>query len=150
MSMQLTHIKTDTEDYYEDDQHRRHGVHKSYYPSGKLYFRCFYLDNNRQGEYKRYRENGQLHLHCFYVNGICHGAYKLYHRNGQLRSHGFYVDGEYHCEHKSYQYNGQLDRHRFYANNVEVTNEVNQLVSDITNINDEEKLVLKLQLGFNL
>ena len=99
-------------------------------------------------EHKEYRDNGQLYEHHFRKDGKHHGEYKWWWSDGTLGTHCFYKDGELHGEYKWWcSNNGQLYEHRFMKDNKNITTEVKLLVTDILNITNEERMIIKLHHG---
>jgi len=109
--------------------------------------RRFYIDeeHKKQGEYKEWYMNGQLNLHCSFKDGLLDGEYKKLYSNGKLSNHYFYKNGKLYGEYESWYENGPLRIHSFYKDNNDITKHVKELVKDITNITDEEKLLIALK-----
>ncbi len=59
-------------------------------------------------------------------------------------------NGQLHGEYKMWRSNGQLYEHSFWQNGNDITDEIKDLVSDINNITDEEKLLIMLKWGILL
>ena len=100
-------------------------------------------------EHKDYYENGKLWMHCFLKDDKRHGEYKDYYKNGQMWEHCFYKDDKRHGENKYWDEDGQLQKHRFYKDDNDITKDIVSIVSDINNITEEEKLMIKLTHGID-
>ena len=69
---------------------------------------------------------------------------KDFYGNGNLWRHYYAVDGEY----RSYYNDGRSKEVIFYKHEYTmITNEVEEVVDDILNITNEEKLFIKLKFG---
>lgn len=81
--------------------------------------------------------------------GAWQGIYRTVHDNGHPLEKGYFVNDELHGELKVWSTDGELEDHAFYAYGFDVTIEVNEIVDDVFNITDEEKMILKLKYGFS-
>jgi len=81
--------------------------------------------HNVQGEYKVWHGNGQLKVYCIYKDNVLHGEYKSWYSDGQP---------QYHC---------------FYKNSVIITNQIKELVKDINNITEQERMLIKLKFDIS-
>ena len=77
-----------------------------------------------------YYVNGGMHVHCFIRPGIING-----------------VDRIFHGEYKQWAVCGALINHEFLCDNKDITKEIKELVYDILNITDDEKMIIKIRFG---
>ena len=69
------------------------GLHKYYFPDGKIYLEINYKDSLPHGSVKRYYKAGGLLEESEYRNGVLHGVMRTYHENGKLSSETPYDSG---------------------------------------------------------
>lgn len=121
----LTEIRDEHTRYTVNHEHRIHGVKRVY------------------------RLNKQLISYVTYDNGIVNGLVKYYHRNGRRESLQYMRGSQYVSEVKKWDKRGNLKFHRFYTTaGVYVKyGKVSELVQDIENITDDEKLIIMLTLN---
>ena len=74
---------------------------------------------------------------------------KLYYTNGKPKRHHYLKDGYCHGEFKYWHANGQLWKHFFMKDNKNITDQIEEVVVDILNITNEEKLMIKLKFGID-
>ena len=91
--MELKHIKTKKEEYYEDEQGRRQGEYKRFYGNGNLWLHSFWKDDKLKGKWQRFYINGNLYAQCFYKEGKLNGKYKRFSENGELKETEYYQNG---------------------------------------------------------
>ena len=120
---------------------------KTYYTGGQLQRHYYTVDGRRQGEFKWWHENGQLHIFNNYVNDLVHGECKEWYDNGQLNVLYHYHYNKLHGEYKLWHNDGELIRHAFWLYGKEVTDQVDKLVTDINDITQEERILIKLAVG---
>ena len=66
------HLK---ETYFSDENNRKQGLYRKYWPNGRLWIKCTYQDGKLNGRYQSYYRNGQLLSECNYTNGKEDGTY---------------------------------------------------------------------------
>lgn len=103
-----------------------------YYTNGNK-SREFYVDENARklGEYKAWYKNGQLMTHCFYRHGYSHGEFKQWLHNGELEVHDFDINV---TDPKT-------------GDDVYIKDKIQEMVQDINNITEEERMLIKLTWG---
>src|ERR1700754_3083014 len=84
------------------------GLHKFYYPDGKLYLEINYVDSLPHGMFKQYFKSGILFEETEYRNGIRHGYSRKFHPNGRLSTETMYDSGRVHGISKKYRGDGQI------------------------------------------
>jgi hypothetical protein len=82
------------------------GLHKYYFPDGKIYLEINYKDSLPHGLAKRYYKSGRLLEESIYRDGVLHGITKMYHENGNLSSLIPYDSGRVHGLKKKYRKDG--------------------------------------------
>ncbi len=92
-----------------DENGKRQGPWKEYYPSGKLMAEGKYKNSNRVGEWRFYHENGNLEQEGKYTaSQIPTGEWLYYHENGELYRVENYLDGELDGEYLEYNDTGKV------------------------------------------
>ena len=109
-------------------------------------------NGNYHVELRKWYESGKLEEHSFWDDGCEHGEVKWWHPNGRFGEHSMWEHGDYCGEFKLWkQYNPcnitGLRSHEFLKDNIDLTEDVIDIVNDIKNITDEEKLLIKLKFG---
>jgi hypothetical protein len=84
------------------------GLHKFYYPDGKLYLEINYRDSLPDGTFKQYFKTGILFEESVYSKGIKHGRSRTFHANGRLSTETPYDSGRIHGIQKKYRGDGQI------------------------------------------
>ncbi len=92
----------------EQPKGKLQGLHKYYFPDGKLYLEINYKDSVPHGTTKRYFKSGQLLEQSEYRNGIQHGITKTYYEDGKLSSETPYDSGRVNGVKKKYRKDGSL------------------------------------------
>jgi len=70
-----------------------HGLSKSYFPNGKIFWKGRYDDGKVEGLVLEYYSNGELHRKVSYLNGNKHGKYNSYFLSGEREIEGEYYHG---------------------------------------------------------
>ena len=76
-----------------NDNHKRDGISKSYYPSGAVKAEWNYKGGNREGISKSYYESGALKWEGNFKNGKLDGISKTYYPSGALKWEVHYKNG---------------------------------------------------------
>lgn len=82
------------------------GLHKYYFPDGKLYLEINYKDSVPHGEVRRYFKAGGILESSNYNNGILHGISRTYYEGGKLSSETPYDSGRIHGVKKKFRKDG--------------------------------------------
>jgi hypothetical protein len=96
------------EAYYLNDS-IKHGLHKGYYPDGKLKAEINFVQNKMSGPARYYFPDGQLKSEVHYVDDLLDGEAKWYHSNGQLEIQSFRVKGKEYGSTYFYNAQGKLE-----------------------------------------
>ena len=146
---ELTEIKTECEQYFEDAAGNVQGVYLSWHSNGRPRLHCIMSDGKKIGEHKVWDKNGDLKSHAFFgsngellhiddisalvadIGNITDGEklvikLKMGSRVPELievndeYAH-YYIDatGVMHGEFKVWHKNGQIRRHYFFINGLE-------------------------------
>ena len=78
------------------------------------------------------------------------GEYKTFYPDGTISEHRSYIDGRRHGEVKSWGEDGTISYHEFFMNGVWVTKFVSEVVKDISNPTDAERMIVKLKWGIDV
>ena len=146
----LREIKTDTELYFLDEFDRLQGEYKSFWTKGIQAVSIQYLDGIRHGEYKAWTESGKISRLSYHRRGQLHGELKHWHTNGLLREHSFYWENQRHGQFRYWNPIGKPSMDTFYQNDNNITRQIRAVVKDIDNINDLERLMIKLKFGIDI
>lgn len=92
----------------EDSSRKLDGVHKVYYPDGKVYLEITYRDSLVEGTFKQYFKTGIVFEESEYRRGVKHGKSRTYHPNGRLSTETMYDSGRIHGIQKKYRGDGQI------------------------------------------
>jgi len=135
--------------YFIDEEDLVQKEYKTWYMNGQLETCCFYKNDQLHGEYIDWYMNGQLHIHAFYEDGKLHGPYKRWNIKGQLLKHCIFENDSIHGEYKSWHGNGQLECHFFYikTGGFIPMQKITDIVKDVSNLTNEEKLLIKLKFN---
>ncbi len=90
------------------DQGISNGIHKEYYPNGKVKSEANYKNGKVEGILKEYYESGRLAFIQTVRNGKIRGLVKAYYENGKLKGEVNYVDSMQDGELKEYYENGKI------------------------------------------
>ena len=83
-------------EYFYDDEGKKTGTQKQWYPDGTLQLELHYCKGLEQGEFRTWHANGKIKLKWHYKNGRKHGVcikkdkdgnlvYKKQYKNGKLK-----------------------------------------------------------------
>jgi hypothetical protein len=92
----------------EKSSGKLNGLHKFYYPDGKLYLEINYRDSLPDGMFRQYFKSGILFEETTYRMGIKHGQSKKFHGNGRLFTDTPYDSGRIHGIQKKYRSDGTI------------------------------------------
>lgn len=90
----------------ERPQGKLQGLHKYYFPDGKLYLEVNYKDSIPHGEVRRYFKAGGILETSNYRNGILHGITRTFYEGGKLSSETPYDSGRIHGVKKKFRKDG--------------------------------------------
>jgi hypothetical protein len=107
-SVALFFVACSTREKEASSSEKLNGLHKFYYPDGKLYLEINYRDSVPHGIFKQYFKTGILFEETEYVNGVRHGLSKKFHENGRLSTETVYDSGRIHGIQKKYRGDGQI------------------------------------------
>ena len=102
------------------------------------------------GEYKHWHKCGILKEHSHHRHGYQHGELKRWLNTGMLSVHTFYKVGRLHGEFRRWWEDGKQNSHAYYVDGYNMTEEVTNMLGDILNPTDEDRLLVKLKWGINL
>jgi antitoxin component YwqK of YwqJK toxin-antitoxin module len=86
----------------------KHGLSKTYYPTGELFEKSEWANGLRDGKYSAFYKTGIPYLECFYAANERHGVCKSYDPNGNPELVAFYKQGKRHGDWKYYSAGGDL------------------------------------------
>ena len=78
-----------------DENNRRTGYWKKYYPNGDIWYNGNYLNGKPEGYWEGYWSNGNLMYKGNYLNGKADGYWERYYSNGKIEWKGNYVNGKF-------------------------------------------------------
>lgn len=146
-----------TTEWYDDNKTRLlrqfwtvngvpHGEYMDFHANGFLWEKSNRVNGVKHGDYKDWDNTGVLRNHLHLYHSRKHGRCKRWWPDGVLQVDGFARYDLWHGEYKTWDRDGELEKHQFFDNGVgeELTVRVKELVVDIENITDEEKLLLGL------
>jgi antitoxin component YwqK of YwqJK toxin-antitoxin module len=94
--------------YVKLTKNLKQGLIITYYNSGEILYKAFYVDGIKQGKATSYFKNGEIFEKSNYKDGIQQGWHIYYDGSGKIGGEGNYVDGRRQGEHISYYNNGQV------------------------------------------
>ena len=113
--------------YEINDHHQLHGLYVSWY-------------NGRR----------QTLSATSYYNGKRHGMYLMWFDNGVISEESFWNHGELHGLCRQWKINGILHSVKYYYHDIDISNKIKNLVSDIANITNQEKTQISIAIGIIL
>ena len=147
--MSLTEINTEHVHYFEDEYGRKQGEYKEWHRNKQLHKHLFYVDDLTEGEYKEWHDNGNIYTRCSCVGGLAHGKYKRCYPDGSTEIKCMCEYGDVHGVCERWDVSGDK-RIIFYNTNNDITPEVTAIVHDISNITQEEALLIKLKFNIDV
>lgn len=94
----VTLIKDDEgrilESFEVNEEGKKHGIYKTFSPSGTLTEDAVYADGKLNGYRRLYRENGSLEIEENYVEDVSHGAYTVFYESGAIEISTDYDQGK--------------------------------------------------------
>jgi antitoxin component YwqK of YwqJK toxin-antitoxin module len=97
----------------------RHGVYRSFYPSGKTYEESEYKNGKLDGLRTLYFENGNPMVKENHKDGRFEGLFQSFYENGQLNLEGYYLEGSMEGEWRRYYDTGEVMEVFQLENNLE-------------------------------
>jgi len=91
-----------------DEEGKRQGLWKEYYPTGELKSQGHYSNSNQEGEWKFYFENQKVEVEGRYKNGKKEGAWYWYYPNSALLQEENWSQGKLDGEFVEYNENGEI------------------------------------------
>jgi hypothetical protein len=82
------------------------GLHKYYYPDGKVYMEVNFKDSIPHGLTRQYFKNGQVFEETNYKNGVMDGVSKKFYEDGKLSMETPYDSGRIHGVQKKFRKDG--------------------------------------------
>lgn len=123
------------------------GEFKCWYKNGQLQIHSYFTNDKREGSYKEWHENGELSIYCFFSNGEKNGRHKEWRDDGRMKIDSHFREGWAHGQWREWSYDGHIWEDCFYVKGNSVQPEIRKMVEDISNITEEEKLLIKLHFG---
>lgn len=97
----------------------KHGVYKSFYPSGILKEEINYTEGKMDGMRKLYLEDGTVEVEETYANDQYQGPYISRYADGTVKEEGQYLDGAMNGTWRFYYEDGQIREEVNFSNNME-------------------------------
>ena len=139
-----------SEIYEFDKDGDRHGYNMCWGIYGQKR-REFYMDHGvLNGPRTSFRDDGTKWEEAYYRNGHRHGSFRTWHTNGQMYEKCLFNCGDMHGLYQMWDENGKLLEVVYYFNDDDITEEIKEMVNDITCITEEEKTQIALQYGIVL
>ncbi|WP_321287984.1 hypothetical protein [uncultured Sunxiuqinia sp.] len=92
----------------------KHGISKTYYPTGELFEQTSFKYDLKDGIYRAYFKNGKPYMECMMKNAKREGTCKVYYQNGALELDAFYTMGLRDKEWNYYHPNGDFSHSLIY------------------------------------
>lgn len=86
----------------------RHGMSRTYYPSGKLLETSEWKQGKQEGNYRVFFENGEPYMQCKFSDGKRNGLCLSYFPNGRIEMEAHYLNNLRHDEWKFYNEQGDF------------------------------------------
>lgn len=140
-------VKISEEEFSEG---RKHGISRTYYPTGEVLEESEWENGTREGNYRVFFKNGKPYMQCKFSNGKRNGLCLSYFQNGRIEMEATYKNNLRHGEWKFYNEHGEYLYMLKYDNgqllNPEVrdsidNNQIMNLESGKQNIPDPEKFM---------
>jgi len=91
-----------------DEDGKRQGLWKEYYPTGELKSMGHYINSNQEGNWKFYFENQKIEVEGNYKNGKKEGAWYWYYPNGMTLQEENWTQGKLDGEFVEYNEEGKI------------------------------------------
>lgn len=159
------------EEFKTDINGVRQGEAITYFPDGSIYSSIQYKDGEAHGTCISYYSNGVISSIWEVYKAILTGPFSEYNEDGFTTCEGTYVDDQlegpliirddkgniqkqymYHQNCKNgecilYDADGKIIRHSFYASDINITDQVQKVVTDIRNLTNEDKTFIAVTYG---
>jgi antitoxin component YwqK of YwqJK toxin-antitoxin module len=84
----------------------KHGISRTYYPSGELLEEAEWDNGKQEGNYSMYFQNGKPYMQCKFSNGERNGLCLSYFTNGRIEMEAYYKNNLRHGDWKFYNEQG--------------------------------------------
>ena len=102
-----------------DEDGKRQGFWKEYYPTSELKSQGYYTNSNQEGEWKFYFEDQRIEVEGRYKNGKKEGAWYWYYPNGALLQEENWSEGKLDGAFVEYNENGEITAKGEYLEGTE-------------------------------
>ena len=123
------------------------GIWVEWYHNGRIKEESYLTKDKPNGITRSWYDTGQLKEESHWVHGAKHGRHRAWNEGGVLLEDTAWENDEYHGLCKWMQYDISVLHTRIFNHGTDISEIIEEYVSDIKNITDHEKTIIAIHLG---